>query len=340
MRTAPLRNRWLLVRAVAFVVCAVFWTNAAPAAEALDQLVRAVVGVQAVVPSDARTAETLGTERVGSGIFIDDKGHVLTIGYLILEADRVEIEGPDGEKALATVVGYDHNTGFGLLRSTKTFGIKPVRLGDSSALVEGKKAFAVSHGGPRPIMPVIVVSRRDFAGYWEYLLEGAIFTSPPHLHHSGAALFGEDGALLGVGSLILANAFDGDPRLPGNMFVPIDALKPIIEDLKEKGRAGRAPQPWVGVYTNEAMGRLFVTRTATGGPAEKAGLKPGDIIMGVGGKRVKDQADFLRKMWAQGEAGVPVPLDILRLRSDSPNIETVVVPSLDRSSWLKVRRGL
>ena len=172
------------------------------------------------------------------------------------------------------------------------------------------------------------------------MLEDAIFTSPPHLHHSGAALFGEDGGLLGVGSLILANAFDGDPRLPGNMFVPVDALKPILADLIETGRASRSPQPWVGVYTNEAMGRLFITRTAAGGPAEKAGLKPGDIIMGVGGKRVKDQADFLRKMWGQGDAGIPIPLDILRLQSESPNIETIVVPSLDRSTWLKVKRGL
>jgi S1-C subfamily serine protease len=324
---------------------ALAWAAAAPALAAAAEesfagTLKTVVGVHTVVPADARTAETLGTERLGSGIVIDDKGLVLTIGYLMLEAERAEIVGPDGRRLMASVVGYDHNTGFGLLRMAEPLDVKPARFGDSSALAEGAKVLAVSFAGPRPIVPAFVVSRRDFAGYWEYLLENAIFTSPPHLFHSGAGLFAEDGSLVGVGHLFVNNAAGPDTAMPGNMFVPIDALKPILADLMERGRSAARPHPWLGVYMGELKGRLFVARVTPGGPAERSGLKAGDIIVGVGGKRVRDMADFLRKAWAQGDAGVEVPLDILRLGADDMNVRKFVVPSGDRYEWLKIKRGL
>ena len=301
----------------------------------------AVVGVHTVVPSDARTAETLGTERLGSGIVIDDKGLVLTIGYLMLEAERAEIIGADGKRLMATVVGYDHNSGLGLLRAAEPLAVKPARLGDSSTLAEGAKVLAVSFAGPQPVVPAFIVSRRDFAGYWEYLLENAIFTSPPHRFHSGAGLFAEDGGLVGVGHLFVGNAAGPNSPMPGNMFVPIDALKPILADLLERGRSAKPAHPWLGVYMGELKGRIFIARVTPGGPAEKSGLKAGDVIVGVGGRRVRDVADLLRKTWAQGDAGVEVPLDILRLEgSDDLNVRTFQVPTIDRQDWLKIKRGL
>ena len=237
----------------------------------------------------------------------------------------------------AEIVGYDHNTGFGLLRAKKPLDLKPVEFGDSSALSKGDIVLAVSFGGERPVVATRVVSRRPFAGYWEYLLESAIFTSPPHFRYGGAALIGEDGRLLGIGSLMVNDAVQEPSPMPGNMFVPIDGLKPILQELVENSRPSAASHPWLGLYTDEAQGRVFVTRTAVNGPAEKAGIKAGDIVIGVGGKRVNSMADFFRKVWSVGDAGVEVPIDVLPRNTEDFSIERVMIRSQDRYHWLKMK---
>lgn len=304
-----------------------------------QDIVNAVVGVTSMVPDDARSAQTLGTMRAGNGIVIDDKGLVLTIGYLILEAAAAAVTDADGDLVPASLVAYDHNTGFGLVRATKPLRIKPLTLGSSDALPEGAPVIVVSKGGPVPVMPAQVVSRRQFAGYWEYMLDNAIFTSPPHPQFGGAALIATDGRLVGVGSLMVADAIKSEQPFPGNMFVPIDMLKPILKELISNGRTQEPAHPWLGIYTEENGGRLFVTRVAKGGPAEAAGIKPGDIIMGVAGKRVTGMADFLHKVWSTGKAGVEVPIDMVPLDGGELKITTVKVRSKDRYDWLKLSKG-
>ena len=300
------------------------------------QIFQAVVGLRAEVPADARTARVLGRQREGSGVVIDSDGLILTIGYLILEASSVNVITHDGDMIPAAVVAYDHATGFGLLRAARPLGVEPLHLGDSSALEEGAGVLAVSFAGPRPLTPQQVVSRRDFAGYWEYLLENAIFTAPAHPYHSGAALLGADARLLGIGSLLVNHAAPVGEPLRGNMFVPVEALKPILADLVAHGRASAPSHPWLGVYTDEAEGRVFITRLADGGPGEQAGLKSGDIIVGVNGRRVGDMADFLRKVRAQGNAGTEIPLDVLHMDAPGLTIEHIGVRSIDRHEWLKI----
>ncbi|MFQ5765389.1 MAG: S1C family serine protease [Rhodospirillales bacterium] len=329
--------------AVATVAAAVMTASAPPQAGAEEinskDIIDAVVGISSIIPDDARTAEHLGTSRSGSGIVIDDDGLVLTIGYLIMEATAVAVTDSSDALVPATLVAYDHNTGFGLLKAKRPLGIKPVKLGSSAALAEGAPVIVVSKGGPIPVMPARVAARREFAGYWEYLLEDAIFTVPPHPQFGGAALIDPSGRLVGVGSLIVHNAVVAEGQVPGNMFVPIDALKPIFDDLVEYGRAQAPPHPWLGVYTDENNGRVFVTRLAAGGPAKDAGIKPGDIIMGVGGRRVTGMADFFRKVWARGDAGTEVPIDVLPMGAGSLDIRTITVLSKDRHDWLKMNTG-
>ena len=337
MKTMPeiLRVPWMAA-ALAVIVLAPAAAEPAPRIETADVL-RAVVGVRAEIRADARTLGALGSERQGSGVVIDSSGLVLTIGYLILEAANVVVVDADGETVRAEVLAYDNETGFGLLRAARPLGVKPLALGDSSALAEGTPVLAVSSAGPRPVTPARVVSRRAFTGYWEYLLEEAIFTAPPNPFFGGAALIGADGRLLGIGSLLVGDAAPGPRPAPGNMFVPIDDLKPILADLLAQGRAAGPPQPWLGVYTGEAAGRVFITRLAADGPGEKAGLRTGDVIIGVAGSRVRDMADFLRKVWSQGDAGVRVPLDILHLDSAGMAIERIDVQSADRYDWLRLK---
>ncbi len=301
---------------------------------------KAVVGVRALVPPEARSARTLGTERDGSGVLIRDDNLVVTIGYLLMEAHTVEVTAADGKRIPAAIVAYDAESGFGLLRPVRALDARPVRLGDSDALATADRVIALSRvAGHASASPARVMSRRTFAGYWEYLLDDAIFTAPPHATFGGAALLAEDGSLVGVGSLFVNDSVQSEVFSPGNMFVPINALKPILAELADKGGRSGPPKPWLGIYSAETQGRIVVTRVADDSPAKAAGLKPGDVLVGVGGRKVQSLADLYRRSWALGPAGVEVPLDVLKAAADEPKIERVMIHSIDRSKWIKTHKG-
>ena len=298
----------------------------------VQSILNGIVRITTKIPATARTAGTLGSQREGSGVVIDSNGLVLTIGYVLLEAEQAEIGLADGRKIDATLVAYDHDTGFGLLRATQPLGIPPIELGDSGALKANERVLVASHGGQSMAMSALVVSHRPFAGFWEYLLEQAIFTAPPHPAFGGAALISGTGKLLGIGSLIVPDAAGPDQQMPGNMFIPVDRLKPILAELLDKGRSSSPRRPWLGLYSQEIHGRLFVTRIAADGPADSAGMRKGDLVVGVGGKAITGLADFYRKVWALGRSGVTVKLDVLRGTSITP----ISIKSGDRYQWLRL----
>jgi S1-C subfamily serine protease len=292
-------------------------------------LLDAVVHVETRIPPDARTASYLGTEREGSGVVIDSDGLIVTIGYLVMEAMAAQVTGPDGKTVLASVVGFDNESGLGLLRANEKLGVKPLRIGSASGLHEKTPALVASASDTQP---VIVTSRRSFAGYWEYLLEDAIFTAPPIEDWGGAALIGADGRLLGIGSLLVPNAIKGADPHPGNMFVPIDLLEPVLADLLTTGRPSGPARPWLGLNLAPSGDGLVVMRVSADGPAKKAGIERGDRVLAVAGQPIRDLADFYRKVWAQGAAGVAVPLTV---EQDSIRRE-LSVPSIDRYRYLKL----
>ncbi len=306
--------------------------NARAQTMTMEELGSAVLQVKTHVSPDRRTAETLGAEREGSGIVIDEKGLVLTMGYLMVEAYAAEVTTSSGETVAAEVVGYDHATGFGLLRATAPLKAKPMSLGRSAEVKERDPVLIASFGGAQMVAPAYVVARREFAGSWEYLLDEAIFTAPPHPAWSGAALISRDGKLVGVGSLIVANATGTSEGVAGNMFVPIDGLPPILADLIATGRSRQPARPWLGLTTEELGGKLVVARVSAGGPAERAGVRQGDLVVGVGGAAAENLADFYRKVWAKGSAGVTVPLDLLR----ENQVRRFEVQSMDRYDHLKL----
>ncbi len=299
----------------------------------LDEVIAAVVRVKTVIHPEGTSRETLGPSRDGSGIVIDSNGLVLTIGYLMLEAYAAEIVTNDGRTVPANVVGYDNETGFGLLRATAPLNVKPMPLGKSADVKEGDPVVVAGAGGRAQAAAALVVSKREFAGYWEYLLDEALFTSPPLVPWSGAAMISRDGKLVGVGSLSVPDATGKGGGVPGNMFVPIDRLPPILADLMADGRVSGPAKPWLGVITGEAGGRLYVAQVTPGGPAAKAGLRHGDVITGVAGDAPRGLADFYRKVWAQGAAGVTVPLEIERDGGKS----RIDVQSMNRMDRLKLK---
>ncbi len=288
------------------------WAPAAAHAQSpsLEQLLSGVVHIKTFIAQDGRTVEGLGREREGTGIVIDNNGLILTIGYLMVEAVGAEVATNDGRTIAANVVGYDNESGFGLLQTISPLKVRALQMGKSADVKQGDPVLIASYGGVTGMKPVHVISKREFAGNWEYMLDEAIFTEPPHPAWSGAALIGHDGKLVGVGSLIVGDASGKGDGMRGNMFVPIDRLGPILGDLIAEGRPAVA-HPWLGVNTDDVGGHLVVSRVVPGAPAEKAGLRKGDIILEVNGEAPKTLSDFYRKVWSQGDAGTDVPLEIL-----------------------------
>jgi serine protease Do len=306
-------------------------TVAQPAS--LEDLTAAVVHVKTHINPEGRTVPNLGLERQGSGIVIGSDGLILTIGYLMVEAHAAEVVTNEGRTVPAEMAGYDHESGFGLLKAAAPLGIKPMGLGRSAHLKVKDPVLVASFGGAGMVAPVHVASVRQFAGSWEYLLEDAIFTAPAHPAWSGAALINREGKLVGVGSLIVRDAGGQGDGGPGNMFVPIDRLGPILADLIADGRVSGPARPWLGLNAEEIAGRLLVARVTDGGPAEKAGVQKGDIVVGVAGATASSLADFYRKVWARGEAGAMVPLDVLR----GGEAKRIDVPSMNRLDHLKLK---
>jgi S1-C subfamily serine protease len=297
-----------------------------------EDLLSSVVRIKTYINPDGRTVDNLGQERDGSGIVIDDEGLILTIGYLMVEAHAAEAITNDGRKIPATVVGYDHDTGFGLLKAIAPLKVRPILFGNSKDVKVGEPVLAASFGGRDGIAPARVVSRREFAGSWEYLVDGAIFTAPAHSHWSGAALITREGKLVGVGSLIVGDAA-GDGGGAGNLYIPTDLLKPILAELIADGAAGGKPKPWIGLSTQATERGLVIVRVTTGSPAEKAGLRKGDLITTIAGDKPKTLPEFYRKLWSLGTAGTTVPLDIQRDGKD----QHVDIQSINRMDHLKLK---
>ena len=293
-----------------------------------------VVRVEAEIVPDGQTAQSLGRKRSGSGVILDEHT-VLTIGYLVLEAEQVSVTTPDGRRAPANVAGYDHASGFGLLRTLVPIGGRALELGDSDAVQVRQKVLTLGQGETEAT-ELLVLSRKPFAGSWEYLLERPIFTFPPVDNWSGAALIDQDGKLVGVGSLIVSDAASERRGVPGNLCGPVNLLKPIPAELLAQGRRGGPAQPWLGVATEPVRGHLIVERVTRDGPADQAGLAPGDIIVGVAGEAVSDQADFYRRVWRLGPAGVTVPLQVLK----GNEVRDVPVRSIERAQMLHKPRGI
>lgn len=304
--------------------------SVALAQDRAEDTLAAVIGVQAKIQANARSVETLGTQRRGSGVLIRD-GYVLTIGYLVVEAESIQLTGADGRTVPATVAAYDHASGFALLRVVGSLNARPLALGDSASFAEREPGLVIPAPSREAPTLVHVVSRRPFSGSWEYMLDSAIFTYPPVADWSGAPLIGPKGELLGIGSLIVADAEAPGTQSPGNMFVPVDLLKPILEDLISDGRRRGPARPWLGVNADELRGHLFIARVSPDGPAERAGLRAGDIVVAVSGEHVSTLAEFYRRIWGRGGAGVEVPIRVLQ----GAQLRDVSVRSIDRVDYFR-----
>jgi S1-C subfamily serine protease len=299
----------------------------------LDRALSAVVALEARVAADAFTATVLGTERLGNGVVIGPNGLVLTMAYLVTEAEEVVLTLNDGRRVAAHVLGVDAQSGLGLVQALEPLGLPALPLGTSRNLQADSPVIIAGAGGRSHAAAGQVLTRMPFAGYWEYLLDDAIITAPAHPHWSGAALLGPAGDLVGLGSLSLEQQTEDGLRQPINMFVPIDLLPPILDDLA-RGKPPQPPRPWLGVLSQELQSKIVVVGVMPGGPAARAELRAGDLILAVDGVPVSGLPDFYTRLWAQGPAGTSIPLRILR----EQDVFDLEIRSVDRNALLKKRR--
>jgi S1-C subfamily serine protease len=299
----------------------------------LGRRLQSVVVLESRASPDALSAASLGVERQGNAVVIGAEGLMLTIGYLVTEAEEVWVTANDGTRASAHVLGVDQATGFGLIHALEPLGLPPMRIGDSRSTGSEAAVISVGGGGAAHALCGRIFARAPFAGYWEYYLEEALWIEPAHPHWSGAALIGPTGDLIGLGSLLVESRAQDGSKTALNMFVPAELLPPILDDLS-RGRPATPPRPWLGVYSDEISSHVVVTGVAPGGPAARAELRSGDIIHRIGGVRVRDLAGFYRRLWALGPPGVIVPLTIQRER----DVFDVEVKSGDRAARQKRRR--
>jgi S1-C subfamily serine protease len=300
----------------------------------LDRALSSVVGLSSQVPADAFTAEILGTERAGHGVLIRGDGLVVTIGYLITEAEEIWLRTSAGRVVQGHTSAYDQVTGFGLVQALGPLDIPVLPIGDSSRATVDEPVVIAAMGGRARSVAGRIVARQEFAGYWEYLLDDAIFTAPGHPLWGGAALIGSAGELLGIGSLQLQHAAPGGGAQPLNMVVPIDLLTEILDDMTWLGRPHRPTRPWLGLYASEAENKVVIFGVATHGPANQAGIEAGDVVLTVAGRAIGSLASFFRRVWALGEAGVEVPVTIHRA---GRTFESRII-SADRNRFLKAPR--
>ena len=304
---------------------------------ALQRASASVVGLRAQAVEDARSASTLGRERQGSGVVIGPGELVLTIGYLVLEAEQVQLVTDDEREVPARLVGYDVATGFGLVQPLVPLRIEAAPLGSGSTLARGDTLMVVSGGEEGAISAAQLVSRRNFSGYWEYHVDGALFTSPARPDHSGAGLFNSRGELVGIGSLLVRDAAGADgPPQAGNMFVPIELLTPILAELRSRGTSRLSQRAWMGINCVETEGTVRVVRVNSDSPADVAGLEPGDRIVRIDGVEVKALEVLWKTLWTGGAPEREVTLDIVR----QGRPQTVKLQSVDRMKTLKSAQGI
>ena len=297
----------------------------------VDAMLSSLVSVRSEVPEDALTAPVLGTERMGNGVVIGDRGLVLTIGYLVTEAQTLWITDHQGVAVPGHVLGYDQESGFGLVQALQPLPAPAMNLGVSAECDVGDPIVVAGHGGGDALVTGRIIAKREFAGYWEYVLDEALFTAPAHPNWGGAALVGSDGRLLGVGSLLVQTVSSSGEKGGANMVVPIDLLKPILEDMKLYGRPNRPARPWLGFLVQDVGSHLVVASTYDGCPADRAGVEVGDLIVEVAGEPIDGLAELFRKVWGIGPAGSDIPLTIVRDGEPRP----VVLESIDRDARLK-----
>ena len=290
----------------------------------------AIVKLGISVPEHARTAQTLGTQREGTGVVIEESGLILTIGYLLLEAQSILVVASDGRVLPGTVAGFDQVTGFGLVRCAPGLGCTPLALGDSAQALETNTAIIAAHADAGGLSNATIVGRRAFTGWWEYALADAIFTAPARDRHSGAALVDAQGKLIGIGSLWVGDAIEAGAAFPGNMFVPTDLLKPILPELKTNGRRSSS-RPWIGVYSEGVSGHVVINQVLPGSPAEQAGVRRGDVLLAVGDEAVSSPADFYRALWTSGPAGARIRVQVWRKKA----VREITVHSIDRLDYLQ-----
>ena len=278
-----------------------------------------LVFLRAEIPEDHPSAAVLGEERMGAGVAVSPD-RVLTAHYLVLGASRVEVTALDGRVNPTAGIAVDHESGLALLTVERS-DLEPAKISTAKAQ-PGQPVFLLTCTGEQERRGASghVSSVEPFEAFWEYMLDEAIMTTAMNPGLAGGPLLDDRARVLGVVSLGLAAVGRYSLAIPAPLFARRRAL---LESPNPMPAAER--HAWIGFYTQASDETVAVTGVVSGGPAEKAGLERGDVVLSVDGETVTNLRELYDALWRKGPGEV-VGMQILREES----IQVIEVVAGDR----------
>jgi S1-C subfamily serine protease len=294
--------------------------------ELVRHLTECVVNIQTTVARDHRSVPILGTERMGSGVVVDPAGLILTVNYVVMGGQTVQVSFLRGRRVRAEIVAQDFEIGLALLR-IKRQGLTAATLRVEGELERGEPVVAVASTGAqeRRVAGGLVTYLGEFEAHWEYLLERGIVSNAANPGFGGGGLFTLTARLAGIVSLNL------NELIRNSLSIPVEHYREHERELLRYGRVVSRPRrAWLGVFAHVVEEGIVVAAVVPEGPGDRGGLREGDLIVSLNAEKLESRRDLYVSLWRHGP-GEPLTFEVMR---DS-SLRRVLVTSGDRAEFFR-----
>jgi S1-C subfamily serine protease len=294
--------------------------------ELVKHLLSSVVHIHTEVPSAHPSTRILGDERMGTGTVVDPSGLILTVNYVVMGGETIQVTLARGRALRAEIVAQDFEVGLALLR-VKRQGLPAAPVTASESLTRGDPVFALGSTGPRErrVAGGLVTYLGEFEAYWEYLLDRGIVSSAANPGFGGGPLFTLSGKMVGVVSLNL------NEIARSSLAIPVECYLRNQEEFVRFGRVVSRPQrAWLGVFAHVLEEGVVVAGLVPNGPGARSGIQEGDLIVSLDAREVPTRKDLYLSLWRHAP-GEKMTLEVMR----DNQVRRLSVTAGDRADFYK-----